>query len=125
MTKMLCYERVKKQKNLIVKGEIYWLNHEEKWFFAILTLTKFNPQPFTSYANFGVFQFKNKYRYDVKNMDKWGYNYLIDLKALWDKEKLLVTSNFCFSDNVFKSCLVLVCQNEYLWSKGLKLIFQI
>ena len=28
-------------------------------------------------------------------------------------------SNFSFSRNVFKSCLLLICQNEYLWSKGL------
>ena len=38
-------------------------------------------------------------------------------------EKLLVTSNFSFSHNVFKSwCFQkLMCLNEYLWSKGLKL----
>ena len=39
---------------------------------------------------------------------------------LWEKEKLLITSNFSFSRTVFKSCLFLMCQNEYLWSKGLK-----
>ena len=27
--------------------------------------------------------------------------------------------NFSFSNNVFKSCLLLMRQNEYLWSKGL------
>ena len=27
---------------------------------------------------------------------------------------------FSFSHNVFKSCLLLVRQNEYLWSKGLR-----
>ena len=54
-----------------------------------------------------------------KNMDKWGYNYLIEQKTLWEKEKLLVTSNFSFSHNVFKSCLLLIPQNEHLWSKGL------
>ena len=32
------------------------------------------------------------------------------------KGKLLVTSNFSFSHNVFKSCLFLMCQNEYMWS---------
>ena len=52
-------------------------------------------------------------------MDKWGYSYLIELKTLREKEKLLVTSNFSFSNNVFKSCLLLIRQNEYLWSKGL------
>ena len=42
------------------------------------------------------------------------------------EEKLLVTSNFSFSHYVFKSCLLLMGQNEYLWSKGLtgKLEFQ-
>ena len=42
-----------------------------------------------------------------------------ELKTLWEKEKLLVTSNLSFSHNVFKSCLLLMRQNEYLWSKGL------
>ena len=32
---------------------------------------------------------------------------------------MYVTSNFFFSHNVFKSCLLLMRQNEYLWSKGL------
>ena len=53
---------------------------------------------------------------------KWGYNYLMDQKTLWEKEKLLVTSNFSFSHNVFNSYLLLMRQNEYLWSKGLKCI---
>ena len=38
---------------------------------------------------------------------------------MWEKEKLLVTSNFSFSHNVFKRYLLLISQNEYLWSKGL------
>ena len=52
-------------------------------------------------------------------MDKWGYSYLIEYKTLWEKEKLLVMSNFSFFHNILKSCLVLMRQNEYLWSKGL------
>ena len=42
--------------------------------------------------------------------------------SIWGhkKEKLLATSNFSFSHNVFKSCLMFMHQNEYLWSKGLK-----
>ena len=34
--------------------------------------------------------------------------------------RVTVTSSFSFFHNVFKSCLMLMCQNEYLWSKGLK-----
>ena len=44
------------------------------------------------------------------------YSYL---KTLWEKKKLPFTSNFSFSHNVFKSWLLLVRQNEYIWSKGL------
>ena len=33
---------------------------------------------------------------------------------------ILGSSNFSFSHNVFKSCLLLMRQNEYLWSKGLR-----
>ena len=54
-----------------------------------------------------------------RNMEKWGYNYLIEQKTLWEKEKLLVTSNFSFSYIVFKSCMLLMRQIEYIWSKGL------
>ena len=53
------------------------------------------------------------------NTDKWGYKFLIDKKTLWEKKKLLVTSNFFFSHNVFKSCLLLMRYSEYLWNKGL------
>ena len=38
---------------------------------------------------------------------------------MWEKEKLLIKSNFSFSHNVFKSCLLLMHQNEYLLCKGL------
>ena len=31
-------------------------------------------------------------------------------------------SNFSFSLNVFKSCLLLMHQNEYLWSEGLNIV---
>ena len=30
-----------------------------------------------------------------------------------------MTSNFSFSHNVFNGCILLMHQNEYLWSKGL------
>ena len=50
--------------------------------------------------------------HDDKNMDKWVSNYLIEWKTLWEKEKLLVTSNFSFSHNVFKGCLLLMLQTS-------------
>ena len=41
-------------------------------------------------------------------------------KTLWEKEKLLVTSNFSFSHNVFKRRLLQTCNNQGLFGKGLK-----
>ena len=35
------------------------------------------------------------------------------------KGEIALTSNFFFSPNVFKSSLLLMHQNEYVWSKGL------
>ena len=29
-----------------------------------------------------------------QKMDKWGFNYLTEQKTMWEKKKLLVTSNF-------------------------------
>ena len=46
-------------------------------------------------------------------MDKWVYNYLTELQTLWKKEKLLVTSNFTFSHNVFRRCLLLMSEHIY------------
>ena len=43
----------------------------------------------------------------------------IGKKTLWEKEKLLVTSNFSFSHNVFHSYIPLVRQNVALCGNGL------
>ena len=47
------------------------------------------------------------------------------VESIVEKEEIALTSNFFFSHNVFKSCLFVMCQNEYLWSKGLSLSNQI
>ena len=48
---------------------------------------------------------------------------LIGLKTLWEKEKLLVTSNFSFSRSVFKRLVQhwQTPKNKGLFWKGLKL----
>ena len=51
---------------------------------------------------------------------KNGDSYLIELKTLWEKEKSLVMSSFSLFHNVIKNCLMLMRQNEYLWSERLK-----
>ena len=41
-------------------------------------------------------------------------------KTLWEKEKLLVTSNFSFSHSVFKRPVVQTRKDQGLFGKGLK-----
>ena len=40
-------------------------------------------------------------------------------KTLWEKEKLLVTSNFSFSHSVSKRFVIHTCKNQGLFGKGL------
>ena len=40
--------------------------------------------------------------------------------TLWEKEKLLVTSNFSFSHSVFKRHVLQTCENKGLFAKGLR-----
>ena len=40
-------------------------------------------------------------------------------KTLWEKEKLLIMSNFSFSYSVFKWFLLQTCKNQGLFEKGL------
>ena len=42
------------------------------------------------------------------------------LKTLWEKEKLLVTSNFSFSHSVFKRLVLQTRKNQGLFGKGLE-----
>ena len=41
------------------------------------------------------------------------------LKTWWEKEKLLIMSNFSFSHNVFKKCVLQTRKSKGLFEKGL------
>ena len=45
-------------------------------------------------------------------------------KTLWEKEKLLVTSNFSFSHSVFKKFVLQTHKDQGLFGKGLNFSFQ-
>ena len=45
-----------------------------------------------------------------------------ELKTLWEKEKLIVTSNFSFSESVFKRLVLQIGKNQGLFGKGLTLV---
>ena len=58
--------------------------------------------------------------YDVKKYGQMGYNYQSDyVENIVGKEEIACYVKFPFFYNVFKSCLSLMHQNEYSWSKGL------
>ena len=46
-------------------------------------------------------------------------------KTLWEKEKLLVMSNFSFSHHVFKGLVLQTHKNQGLFGKGLIVTFQL
>ena len=50
---------------------------------------------------------------------KMAESYPNGLKTLWEKEKLLVTSNFSFSHSVFKRFVLQTRKNQGLFGKGL------
>ena len=43
--------------------------------------------------------------------DEDGRNFYKRVKTLWEKDKLLVTSNFSFSHSVFKRLVLQICKN--------------
>ena len=50
---------------------------------------------------------------------KLAKSYLNGYKTLWEKEKLLIRSNFSFSHSVFKRLVLQTCKNQGLFGKGL------
>ena len=61
-------------------------------------------------TNFRLFQSEdNNFKFDKNGREK----------TLQEKEKLLVTSNFSFSHNIFKRLVLQTCKNQGLFGKGL------
>ena len=60
----------------------------------------------------------------MENLYKWKFDYWIKLKTLWQKEKLLIMSNFSFCHNVFKSHLLQMRQKASSSGKWLINLFR-
>ena len=69
-------------------------------------------------CQFYALQIQQQIKIGYQKYEKMGKQLSDWVKMLW-KKKLIVKSNFSFSHNVFKICMLLMHQNEYLWSKGL------
>ena len=62
---------------------------------------------------------------DNSKLDRNGTKFSIRVETLWEKEKLLVTSNFSFSRCVFKRLVLQTRKNQGLFGKGLIVTFQL
>ena len=75
-------------------------------------------------TNFGLFQTERVCRQQFQFWWKRKESSLNGQKTLWEKEKLLVTSNFSFPHSMFKRLLLQTRKNQGLFGKGLKESFQ-
>ena len=55
----------------------------------------------------------------ILNLMKMAENFPKALKTPWEKEKLLIMSNFSFCHSVFKRRVVLTHKNQGLFGKGI------
>ena len=72
-------------------------------------------------TNFRVIQNKRQVADDNFNTDESDRKFSKWEKTQWEKEKLLVTSNFSFSHSVFKRILLQTHKNQGLFGKELML----
>ena len=70
-------------------------------------------------TNFRHFQTERLCRRQFLNLMKMAESSPSGQKTLWEKEKLLVTSNFSFSHSVFKRLVLQTRKNQGLFGKGL------
>ena len=70
-------------------------------------------------TNFRLFQTERVCRQQFQNLIKMAGSFLKELKTPWEKEKLLVASNFSFSHGVFKRLVVQTHKNQGLFGIGL------
>ena len=90
--------------------------------------SKTNHSPFTKHicdltlsqaTNFRLFQTERVWRRKFQIWWKWHKLLQMGRKHCGEKEKLLLTSNFSFSNSVFKSLVLQTHENQGLFGKGL------
>ena len=59
---------------------------------------------------------------DSFKFDENGRKFSKKVETRWEMEKLLVTSNFSFSNSVFKTFLMQTHKNKRLFQKGVRLV---
>ena len=69
--------------------------------------------------NFRLFQTQKTLQTTISSLMKMAESYPNGKKTLWEKEKLLVTSNFSFSHSIFKRLKLQTRKNQGLFGKRL------
>ena len=95
--------------------ELYSGNFIEVCLFCTLLLNPYPNEKFYTLPNWKSLQMT------ISNVMKIAESSPNDYKTLWEKEKLLVSSNFSFSHNVFKRLILQTRKNQGLFGKGLNL----
>ena len=76
-------------------------------------------------TNFRFFQTQKTLQTTISSLMKMVESYPNRKKTLWEKEKLLVTSNFSFSRSVFKNLKLQTGKNQGSFGKGLMIAMKI
>ena len=110
-------------KELDVWGQIF----EEQQLDLLQSILTATVQPFSELTlsqttGFRLFQNEKSLQRTIPSMMKMAESSPSRLKTLWEKEKLLIMSNFSFSHSVFKTLVLQTRKNQGLFGKGLKLI---
>ena len=110
-------------KELDVWGQIF----KEQQLDLLQSILTATVQPFSELTlsqttGFRLFQNEKSLQRTIPSMMKMAESSPSRLKTLWEKEKLLIMSNFSFSHSVFKTLVLQTRKNQGLFGKGLKLI---
>ena len=114
-----------KQARIPFTSDFYYINitgcnYHTTSYVALHKTIKFNPLPWQT-TNFKLFQTSKNLQTTISNLTKMAEIYPNGRKTLWEKEKLLVTSNFSFAHSVFKRLVSQGRQKVSLFGNGLTL----
>ena len=109
-------------ENIVGTGENASYQHFFPNLFSNPIINKCHHLTLSQTTNFRLLQTERVCRRQFPNFTKMAENYPNRKKTLWEKDKLLITSNFSFSHSVFKRLVLQTRKNQGLFGKGLSQI---
>ena len=111
------------RKNFCFLNYIYFVFCKCFWLGAVQTFVVWQKElTLSQTTNFRLFQTGRVCRRQFQVWRKW-QKVLQKARKHWEKEKLLITSNFSFPHSVFKRLVLQTRKNQGLFGKGLKVLF--